>query len=39
VGDRLKNYHVRTRNGYRPQPNRFAAGSVGDSSPTLGSSN
>jgi Ca-activated chloride channel family protein len=26
VGDRLKKYHIRTRNGYRPQPNRFAAG-------------
>jgi Ca-activated chloride channel family protein len=26
VGDRLKNYHIRTRNGYRPQPNRFSAG-------------
>jgi Ca-activated chloride channel family protein len=26
VGDRLKNYHIRTRNGYRPQPNRFSGG-------------
>jgi VWFA-related protein len=26
VGNRLKNYHIRTRNGYRPQPNRFTAG-------------
>jgi VWFA-related protein len=26
VGDRLKNYHIRTRNGYRPQPTRFSAG-------------
>jgi Ca-activated chloride channel homolog len=26
VGDRLKKYHIRTRNGYRPQPNRFSAG-------------
>jgi VWFA-related protein len=26
VGDRLKKYHIRTRNGYRPQPNRFTAG-------------
>jgi len=24
VGDALKKYHVRTRNGYRPQPTRFA---------------
>lgn len=23
VGERAKNYHVRTRNGYRPSPNRF----------------
>jgi Ca-activated chloride channel homolog len=28
VGDRLKKYHIRTRNGYRPQPNRFAAGTT-----------
>src|SRR6202142_3168703 len=26
VGERLKKYHIRTRNGYRPQPNRFSAG-------------
>ena len=26
VGDRLKKYKVRTRNGYRPQPNRFSGG-------------
>jgi Ca-activated chloride channel homolog len=25
VGDRLKGYHIRTRNGYRPQPTRFPA--------------
>ena len=25
VGSRAKSYHVRTRNGYRPQPNRFSA--------------
>jgi Ca-activated chloride channel family protein len=25
VGAHAKNYHVRTRNGYRPQPNRFSA--------------
>src|SRR5947209_12683416 len=24
VGDQLKKYKVRTRNGYRPQPSRFA---------------
>src|SRR5690348_12276271 len=28
VGERLKKYHIRTRNGYRPQPNRFSAGSA-----------
>ena len=28
VGKRLKNYHIRTRNGYRPQPVRFSAGNV-----------
>jgi Ca-activated chloride channel family protein len=27
VGERLKKYHIRTRNGYRPKPNRFAPGS------------
>jgi VWFA-related protein len=26
VGERLKKYHIRTRNGYRPRPNRFSAG-------------
>jgi Ca-activated chloride channel homolog len=26
VGDRVKNYHIRTRNGYRPQPARFSSG-------------
>jgi Ca-activated chloride channel homolog len=26
VGDRLKKYHIRTRNGYRPQPARLSAG-------------
>jgi hypothetical protein len=25
MGDRLKNYKVRTRKGYRPQPSRFSA--------------
>jgi Ca-activated chloride channel homolog len=24
VGERLKKYHIRTRNGYRPRPNRFS---------------
>ena len=28
MGEHLKNYRVRTRNGYRPQPNRFSAGNV-----------
>jgi Ca-activated chloride channel homolog len=28
VGDRLKKYHIRTRNGYRPQPNRFSVASA-----------
>jgi len=28
VGERLKKYHLRTRNGYRPKPNRFSAGNV-----------
>jgi VWFA-related protein len=27
VGDQLKKYKVRTRNGYRPQPTRFSGGS------------
>ena len=26
VGERLKKYHIRTRNGYRPQPTRFSSG-------------
>ena len=26
VGERGKKYHIRTRNGYRPRPNRFSAG-------------
>lgn len=25
VGERLKKYHIRTRNGYRPRPNRFSS--------------
>src|SRR6202041_2031498 len=28
VGDRLKKYHIRTRNGYGPQPQRFSVGSA-----------
>jgi Ca-activated chloride channel homolog len=28
VGEHLKKYHIRTRNGYRPQPVRFSAGSA-----------
>lgn len=32
MGDHLKNYHVRTRNGYRPQPNRFSAGNGSEGS-------
>jgi Ca-activated chloride channel homolog len=26
VGERSRKYHIRTRNGYRPRPNRFSAG-------------
>src|SRR6266567_1358851 len=26
VGEGLKKYHIRTRNGYRPRPNRFSTG-------------
>jgi hypothetical protein len=26
VGEHGKKYHIRTRNGYRPRPNRFSAG-------------
>jgi Ca-activated chloride channel homolog len=26
AGERLKKYHIRTRNGYRPRPNRFSSG-------------
>jgi Ca-activated chloride channel homolog len=33
VGERLKKYHIRTRNGYRPRPNRFSAGSEPPSAP------
>jgi Ca-activated chloride channel family protein len=28
VGEHLKKYHIRTRNGYRPQPQRFSVGSA-----------
>jgi VWFA-related protein len=28
VGEHLKKYHIRTRNGYRPQPSRFSAGAT-----------
>jgi Ca-activated chloride channel homolog len=28
AGEHLKKYHIRTRNGYRPQPSRFSAGST-----------
>jgi Ca-activated chloride channel family protein len=28
VGERLKKYHIRSRNGYRPQPQRFSAGTA-----------
>jgi VWFA-related protein len=38
VGDRLKNYHIRTRDGYRPQPTRFpaagAAAAMSESGPS-----
>ncbi|MGE5204648.1 MAG: VWA domain-containing protein [Chlamydiota bacterium] len=33
VGKQLKKYHVRTRNGYRPQPVRSSAGNVSVSRP------
>ena len=26
AGERLRKYHIRTRNGYRPKPNRFSVG-------------
>ena len=28
LGERLKKYHIRSRNGYRPQPQRFSAGTA-----------
>ena len=39
IGERLKNYRVRTRNGYRPQPTRFSVGTVAENSTANGSSN
>jgi Ca-activated chloride channel homolog len=39
LGDHLKNYHVRTRNGYRPQPSRFSAGNVSEASTGAPASN
>jgi Ca-activated chloride channel family protein len=35
VGERLKKYHIRTRNGYRPRPNRFSTGNELTSSSQL----
>ena len=32
VGEHLKKYHIRTRNGYRPQPNRFSQGTTSTAS-------
>ena len=32
VGEHLKKYHIRTRNGYRPQPNRFSQGTTNTAS-------
>lgn len=32
LGERLKKYHIRTRNGYRPLPSRFSAGKASASS-------
>jgi Ca-activated chloride channel family protein len=31
VGEKLKKYHIRTRDGYRPQPSRFSATPAADS--------
>jgi hypothetical protein len=36
VGDHLKRYKIRTRNGYRPQPSRFSSDSK-TARPELGS--
>jgi Ca-activated chloride channel homolog len=35
VGERLRKYHIRTRNGYRPRPNRFSTGNEPTSSSQL----
>jgi VWFA-related protein len=36
AGERLKKYHIRTRNGYRPRPNRFSSGAgLGSAAETL----
>ena len=35
VGERLKKYRIRTRNGYRPRPNRFSTGNEPTSSSQL----
>jgi len=35
VGERLRKYHIRTRNGYRPRPNRFSTGNELTSSSQL----
>ena len=39
VGEHLKNYHVRTRNGYRPQPTRFSGGGLAEASVGSAASN
>jgi Ca-activated chloride channel family protein len=33
VGEHLGKYHIRTRSGYRPQPNRFAGSALSASVP------
>jgi Ca-activated chloride channel homolog len=38
AGDRGRSLHVRTRNGYRPQPNRFSGGTVAEVAPRPDSS-
>jgi VWFA-related protein len=35
VGEHLKKYHIRTRNGYRPKPSRFSAANEGRSPQSL----
>jgi len=39
AGEHLKNYRVRTRNGYRPQPSRFSAGNVAETTAGAPASN